>query len=244
MRPLLLTDLDDTLFQTARKMPESAEKIPAAQGLNGQTMSFMHPWQQDFIHWALSCMTVIPVTARGIDSLKRVHLPFKHEAVCVHGAAILTPEGTLDADWHAEMQRQLAPYQSRLSAMLTIALQAGENLGLSLRGWLESVEDTDAYLVIKSNDSREEDLQQLLHTLRETIDLEGFYIHMNGNNLALLPDVVNKRAATVEILRRHTAKHGRTTVFGMGDSVSDLGFMRLCDFSAFPPNSQLGRLLP
>ena len=244
MKPLLLTDLDDTLFQTARKMPEDADKIPAAQGLNGETISFMHPWQQDFIHWALGCMTVIPVTARGIDSLQRVHLPFQQEAVCVHGAAILTPEGTLDADWHSQMQQQLTPYQSRLPEMLATALQTGENMGLSLRGWLESVEETAAYLVIKSNDSRAEDLQQLLHTLRETIDLQGFYIHMNGNNLALLPDVVNKRAAAVEILRRHTARHGRTPVMGMGDSVSDLGFMRLCDFAAFPPNSQLGGTLP
>lgn len=244
MKPLLLTDLDDTLFQTARKMPEDAEKIPAAQGLNGDTISFMHPWQQDFIHWALGCMDVIPVTARGIDSFQRVHLPFQQEAVCVHGAAILTPEGTLDAAWHSQMQQQLAPYQSRLPNMLATALQTGETLGLSLRGWLESVEKTAAYLVIKSNASRAEDLQQLLHTLRETIDLQGFYIHMNGNNLALLPDAVNKRAAAVEILRRHTAKHGRIPVFGMGDSVSDLGFMRLCDFAAFPPNSQLGGKLP
>ena len=244
MKPLLLTDLDDTLFQTARKMPDDAEKIPAAQGLNGETISFMHPWQQDFIHWAMGCMTVIPVTARGVDSLQRVHLPFQHESVCVHGAAILTPAGTLDADWHCHMQQQLAPYQSRLPDMLADALQTGKSMGLSLRGWLESVEETSAYLVVKSNDSRAEDLQQLLHTLRETIDLQGFYIHMNGNNLALLPDAVNKRAAALEILRRHTAAHGRTPVFGMGDSLSDLGFMRLCDFAAFPPNSQLGGQLP
>ena len=136
MKPLLLTDLDDTLFQTARKMPEDADKIPAAQGLNGETISFMHPWQQDFIHWALGCMTVIPVTARGIDSLQRVHLPFQHEAVCVHGAAILTSEGTLDADWHSQMQQQLAPYQSRLPDMLADALQTGKNMGyLYVAGW-------------------------------------------------------------------------------------------------------------
>ncbi|QTR49374.1 HAD family hydrolase [Candidatus Thiothrix anitrata] len=90
MKPLLLTDLDDTLFQTARKMPADTDKIPAAQGLNGDTISFMHPWQHDFIHWALACMQVIPVTARGIESFQRVHLPFQHQAVCVHGAAILT----------------------------------------------------------------------------------------------------------------------------------------------------------
>jgi hypothetical protein len=244
VKPLLLTDLDDTLFQTARKMPPNAEKIPAATGLNGDTISFMHPWQHDFIQWALGCMSVIPVTARGVESFQRVHLPFQHEAVCVHGAAILTPVGTLDAEWHSHIQQQLAPYQQRLPLMLATALQTGESLGLSLRGWLEWVEDSAVYLVIKSNASRTEDLEQLLHTLQEIIDLQGFYIHMNGNNLALLPDAINKRAAVVEILRRHTAAHGRIPVFGMGDSVSDLGFMRLCDFAAFPPRSQLGGELP
>lgn len=245
MKPLLLTDLDDTLFQTARKMPVDADKVPAVQGLNGDTISFMHPWQHDFIHWALGCMYVVPVTARGIESFQRVHLPFQYEAACVHGAAILTPQGTLDTDWHLHMQQQLAPYQTRLPAMLASALQTGKMLGLSLRGWLEWVEDTTAaYLVVKSNASRAEDLQHLLHTLRETLDLQGFYIHMNGNNLALLPNPVNKRAAAVEILRRHTATHGRVPVFGMGDSVSDMGFMRLCDFAAFPPHSQLGGQLP
>lgn len=244
MKPLLLTDLDDTLFQTARKMPLDAAKIPAAQGLQGGVISFMHPWQHDFIHWALGCMHVVPVTARGIESFQRVQLPFQHAAVCVHGAAILNPQGMLDADWHAHMRQQLAPYQPRLPALLASALQTGEMLGLSLRGWLESVEDSAAYLVVKSNASRPEDLQQLLHTLRETLDLHGFYIHMNANNLALLPDPVNKRAAAAEILRRHTAVHGRVPVLGLGDSVSDLGFMRLCDFAAFPPHSQLGGQLP
>jgi hypothetical protein len=243
VKPLLLTDLDDTLFQTARKMPENAEKIPVAHGKIGGNMSFMHPWQQDFIDWALASMTVIPVTARGIDSFKRVNLPFQHGAVCVHGAAILQADGALDQDWHSQMQPPLAALQTRLTEMLATALQIGETLGLSLRGWLESIEETAAYLVIKSNAAREEDLQRVLHTLRETLDLQGFYPHMNGNNLALLPDFVNKRAAAAEILRRHTAAHGRVPVFGMGDSVSDLGFMRLCDFAAFPPNTQIGRAL-
>ena len=128
--------------------------------------------------------------------------------------------------------------------MLATTLQIGKTLGLSLRGWLESVEDSAAYLVIKSNTTNETDLQQLLHTLRETLNLQGFYTHMNGNNLALLPNFVNKRAAAAEILRRHMIKYGRTPVFGMGDSVSDLGFMRLCDFAAFPPNTQICRQLP
>ncbi|WML90325.1 hypothetical protein RCF98_15310 [Thiothrix lacustris] len=244
MKPLLLTDLDDTLFQTARKMPTDVNKIPAADGANGETISFMQPWQHDFIHWALACMTVIPVTARGIASFKRVHLPFQQGAVCVHGAAILTPDGHLDEEWHAHMQPQLAPYQSRLPDMLTTALQIGENMGLSLRGWLESVEETSAYLVIKSNTANVEDLQKLRNILSETLNLQGFYIHMNGNNLALLPDFVNKQAAAAEMLRRHLAEHGRVPVFGMGDSVSDLGFMRLCDFAAFPPKTQICRSMP
>lgn len=244
MRPLLLTDLDDTLFQTARKMPINSDRIPAAQGLNGETICFMYQWQQEFINWALGCMTVIPVTARGIESFQRVHLPFEHGAVCVHGAAILTPSGTLDANWHLHIKKELESYQARLVNMLATILQIGETIELSLRGWLEYTQDTVAYLVIKSNAAKEEELAKLLNTLRQTISLEGFYTHMNGNNLAILPKAVNKRAAAMEILRQHTAKYGRVPVFGMGDSISDLGFMRLCDFAAFPPNSQLGGQLP
>jgi phosphoserine phosphatase len=67
---------------------------------------------------------------------------------------------------------------------------------------------------------------------------------MNGNNLALIPHGISKTLAAAEMIRRHYAQVGRVPTLGMGDSISDLGFMRLCDFAAFPPHSQLDRHIP
>lgn len=243
MKPLLLTDLDDTLFQTERKMPADASRTPAAWSANGSPMSFMHTWQQDFIHWALGCMDVIPVTARGVESFQRVRLPFQHGAVCVHGAAILTPTGELDTAWHAHMQTQLAPYQQPLHDYLAHALQIGKDLGLALRGWMETAGELAAYLVVKSNTARHEELDQVLAVLRETLDLQGYYVHQNANNLAILPNPVNKRTAAAEMIQRHAQRHGRVPLLGFGDSLTDFGFMSLCDFAGMPPRSQLAQPL-
>lgn len=41
MKPILLTDLDDTLFQTARKMSPAEPKLLVAKGADGQALSFL-----------------------------------------------------------------------------------------------------------------------------------------------------------------------------------------------------------
>ena len=244
MKPLILTDLDDTLLQTARKMPPDAPKILVANSSEGKPLSFMHPWQYDFVQWALAHTTLIPITARGIDSFKRVQIPFQHGAVCLHGAAILQPDYSLDVAWHAHLQALLQPYQTRIPTLLQQVLDLGESLGLQLRGWVEGIDDWQVYVVIKSIQAKAEELDYLWQHVPTRLDVSGFYVHQNANNLALIPHPANKQAASAEIIRRHQAQFGRVPVLGLGDSTSDLGFMRLCDFAAFPPLSQMGRQLP
>jgi hydroxymethylpyrimidine pyrophosphatase-like HAD family hydrolase len=244
VQPLVLTDIDDTLIQTARKMPPDATKILAANSSEGKPLSFMHPWQADFVRWALKHTTLIPITARGIESFKRVQIPFQHGAVCLHGAAILNPDYSLDLAWHEHMQLQLQPYQNRISTLLHQVLELGKSLQLELRGWIEGIEEWHAYLVIKSTQAKAEELEYLWQHLHTQLDWSGFYVHQNANNLALIPEPVTKQSATAEIIRRHQAQFGRVPILGLGDSTSDLGFMRLCDFAAFPPHSQIGKVLP
>lgn len=243
MKPLMLTDIDDTLIQTARKMPPDATKILAANNAEGKPLSFMHPWQYDFVQWALQHTTLIPVTARGIESFKRVQIPFQQGAVCLHGAAILQPDYTLDLTWHAQMQNALHTYQVRIPNLLQQILDLALSLDLQLRGWIEGIENWHAYLVIKSIQAKTEELDILWQHLQTQLDWSGFYVHQNANNLALIPNPVNKQAASAEVIRRHQIQHGRVPILGLGDSTSDLGFMRLCDFAAFPPQSQIGRQL-
>lgn len=241
MKPLLLTDLDDTLLQSARKMTPDTERIPISQREDGTAGSFMYPWQRDFVDWALVQMHVIPITARGIPSYQRIQIPFQNQAVCMHGAVILNANQALDRDWHAHMQSQLAPYQTRLATLLQHIEQQAAHLALPLRFWLESIEELAVYVVVKSNRAMAEDLQAVLQALQAQAGLlEGFYIHQNDNNLALLPLPVAKRNAAQAIISRHTEQYGRVPILGWGDSLSDLGFMQLCDWAAYPPQSQIG----
>lgn len=238
MKPILLTDLDDTLFQTARKMSTAEPSLLVAKGADGKPLSFFYPWQYEFIHWALEHMIVIPVTARGIASFKRVQIPFIHGAVCLHGGVILTSKGEIEPAWYNHTQALLDPYQVRLHHCLEQGLALAEQAGLDLRGWLESVDNTAVYAVLKSN-QQASDLDQVKQLLLEQLDLEGFYFHQNDNNLALIPQPISKGQAVTELLKQCQASYGRRPLLGMGDSLSDFEFMRQCDFLAFPAKSQL-----
>lgn len=238
MKPILLTDLDDTLFQTVRKMSPSEPQRVVANGADGKALSFFYPWQHEFIEWALEHMIVIPVTARGLESFKRVQIPFSHGAVCLHGGVILTPEGQIEPKWSTHTQALLAPYQTRLMNLLAQGLTLGTQVGLSLRGWLEEVETTAVYAVLKSKVHAAE-LYEVRQLLLEQADLEGFYLHQNDNNLALIPSPISKANAVAEVIKQCQAVYGRRPLLGMGDSLSDFDFMKQCDFLAFPAKSQL-----
>jgi len=252
MKPILLTDLDDTLFQTARKLPanlDTSETKLAATKADGTPICFMTPWQTQFIDWALQSMHVVPITARSIEAFQRVQLPFQEWAICTHGAVILKADGTLDPEWHQQMQDELADYQQRLQDYLATALQIGERLGFSLRGWLVQLLEHEnnreaAYLVIKSNTNNSEDLRQLYDELLQILDFTGFYVHRNDNNLALIPSMITKRRAAEAVIKRYQQQYGRLPLLGFGDSLTDLGFMGLCDWAGIPTQSQIAKQLP
>ncbi|MGV6808474.1 MAG: trehalose phosphatase [bacterium] len=252
MKPILLTDLDDTLFQTARKLPANLDHSDtklAATKADGTPICFMTPWQTQFIDWALQSMHVVPITARSIEAFQRVQLPFQEWAICTHGAVILRADGTLDPEWHQQMQDELAEYQPRLQDYLATALQIGERLGFSLRGWLVRFRDHDpqsdaVYLVLKSNTNQSEHLRQIHEALQQRLDLSGLYVHRNDNNLALIPTMVSKQRAAEAVIKRYQAQYGRLPLLGFGDSLTDLGFMGLCDWAGIPTRSQIAKKLP
>ena len=64
-RPLVFVDLDDTLFQTARKMVEGTPRTIATLDVHRQPNGYMSPVQHSFINWLLASADVVPVTARS-----------------------------------------------------------------------------------------------------------------------------------------------------------------------------------
>ena len=63
-------------------------------------------------------------------------------------------------------------------------------------------------------------------------------LHRNGRNLALLPAYTSKKRA-VEHIKNLLDIRPDDLVLGMGDSLTDLPFMRLCQFGIIPVGSQI-----
>lgn len=240
-RPLVFVDLDDTLFQTARKMSAESPRVAATLDVNGQPNGYMNPVQHAFVQWLLGCADVVPVTARSVEAYSRVQLPFSHGAVCSHGGVILTPDGQIDQAWHQHMTEALAAYQQRLTQLCETTLAIGDELQVSLRGWVVEEQGLLNYVVIKHNDGSDSDLHTVRDRVRERGLLSGMHVHGNGNNLAFLPDGLAKRLAVEHWLQRDRQINGERPVLGFGDSITDLGFMDLCTFWATPSQSQLAK---
>ncbi|HKS12404.1 MAG TPA: trehalose phosphatase [Pseudomonas sp.] len=242
-RPLALVDLDDTLFQTARKMPHGTLRHPASYDVKGEVSGYQNDMQKAFVAWLLACTDVVPVTARSAEAFGRVRLGFTGPAICSHGGLILNPDGSVNQDWHGVMNEVLSPFHERLPALCDTALRIGEEHGRSLRGWVVEEAGQRHYVVIKHNDGSDADLALVLEKLREQGLLDGMHTHANGNNLALLPAGLSKRVAVEHYLKLDRALNGERPVLGFGDSITDLGFMNLCHFWSTPARSQLAALV-
>lgn len=242
IKPLFLVDLDDTLFQTPRKMQQQAKQM-ATTDKQGQAMSYMSATQWQFVQWLLAYADVVPVTARSVEAYQRVHLPFKHGAICAHGAVILNADNQVDKEWHDYMVTTLAAYTSRLSEIESYLLAMSAKQQHSLRAWIVEEAGMSIYAVAKHNNWHDDILAEAQHKLLQDIDLSDFYCHRNGNNLAIIPKVLNKRYAVEEWLRREHLQDGIRPIIGLGDSISDLGFLQLCDWWGTPQHGQLAQAI-
>ena len=242
-KPVIFSDLDDTLFQTRRKMVEQLDLEPFRTGAVDRSLqprSFMTEEQAMLVDWMLEHGELIPVTARGTEEIGRVTIPFHSWAVTTHGAVILNPQGQPDPQWQATMLSALQPYAAKLPAMqqAITALMADRNID----GWARinyEYDNTPVYLVMKHRDSsRLDQLYALADELEEHFSTDGYYIHRNGNNVAWLPVVVEKGLAVSFLLQKLRHARGVFPVIGLGDSLSDHRFMQLCSWYGLPRQSQ------
>ena len=242
VRPLIFVDLDDTLFPTARKTPADIEKHVATLDISGNANGYMTNVQKSFAHWLLAHSDVVPVTARSVEAYSRVKLPFTAGAICSHGGVMLDVVGRVDKDWHEQMKQTLAAYQTRLHELSAAALAIGQDMGVSLRGWVVEEARLFHYVVTKHNENDDSILTRVLAEVQARGLLDDMHVHGNGNNLAFLPNGLAKRYAVQEWLRRDKAVNGERPVLGFGDSITDLGFMDECHWWATPARSQLARM--
>lgn len=235
--PVVFVDLDDTLFQTAGKCPDgmSSGLLPMSRLEDGSVSGFATPVQQKLLAW-LRDGSVIPVTARSSVVLARVDVE-QAPAICSNGGRINVLGGGLDMEWHARLRASAGSLASvsDMHRVLTADLDPRR-----FRHWVVSEAGLDLYVVVKSNVDDGVVLDEVASVFGD-LHAVGWRMHRNGNNLAFLPTWLSKRDAVaylLEALRRDVP--GRPVV-GVGDSLSDAGFMDLCDFAMTPTASQLWR---
>ena len=248
MQRYIFLDLDDTLFQTLRKCPLGPDD-PALQVRaflpDGTPNSFATAKQQWLWDWLAQGFKIIPVTARDFPAFRRVNLAFREEAVLNHGAIILDKHGKIDRPWLDNMLKNLPTYHDKLLELWEqITTFCSENKGYKAR----LVEDFDItwYGVIKHTDGTEKTLSALLDAIIKPHPsiLDGsLYWHLNGNNLAVLPKIINKESAVQYLLDSFHEQHPELLTFGAGDSKTDAPFMTLCDYVLIPRNTQLFKTL-
>jgi len=234
MAPVILTDLDDTLFQTMPKCPPGATELRQMSSLlDGTASGFATKLQQNFLLW-LEAGLVIPVTARGRDVLARVNIQ-SSPAICSNGGCILDDKGELDLVWHSQLEIASRHSDPVLDVYRAMTASLSE---VRFRHWSVEENGLDLYIVIKSNERDDQALAELETELAPLLPAE-WRCHRNGNNLAYLPPWLSKRHAARYLIAKFRAEQPNQPIIGIGDSVSDVGFMDLCDFAAVPTKSQL-----
>lgn len=235
-KPIVFSDLDDTIFQTARKMqPAPDADMLICEALNG-SHSYLSAPQSVMMDWLLSTTRFIPVTARSTEALARCRLPFADHRICSNGAVILRPDGTPDPEWSVRTARQAMAAAPTLHALL--AFVHDQTVQGQYRAWIVEEFGTGYYFCVKSNG-----IAGALDGIDERLcDLAGstFTRHRNDNNLSFTPPGISKQHA-VEYLLPKVMGDKKLPVFGMGDSLTDLPFMACCDLMVVPRRSQIDR---
>ena len=233
--PIVFADLDDTLFQTARKMTEPAEEARLASRAANGSHSYMTEAQAATVAWLLNTTRLIPTTARSSGVLERTTIAFRDYKICSNGGAIITPDGHHDPEWAARTDVISDTHKDAFAALG----DAVSDLS-GLRHWLVRELDTPVYFVAKINaDTDQGVLDEAEQRCRDALRGDLVF-HRNGRNMSFTPRGLTKTDAVQEVLNRLPGTDKRP-VWGIGDSVSDLPFMRLCRMLAVPSGSQIAK---
>lgn len=232
---LMFADLDNFLFTSARTAPE-ADAVAVATNERGEVCGFVTRTQRMFFDWLRETTRLIPTTARSSRALARVELPFDDYRICSFGGIVLTPGGELDESWHAYMQEQGRQHNEGLRSYFELQQRAIAELGVDVRTKIITDFGLELYATSSHNAKNEAELARLVREMEPYIP-QGFAVHHNGNNFAVLPPHVRKENAVRWFIDNHADPD--TLVLGGGDSFTDVQFMGVGHIALTPARSQV-----
>lgn len=238
------SDLDDSLFQSAHKCSVDTENCKLVSfKQNGDMQGFSTPAQQQFIELIKKNGTLIPVTARTVNSFNRVSMDFdSYRAIC-HGAIVLAPNGAIDPEWKEYLEDQISIHNEKFQQLIDLVRTLVNEF--NIQPTMFGVKDNYGYpcyfnFKVESKDSSK--LEKLFYHFHSFVnsnrEFDEFAIHWNDRTFDILPPYTSK-AKAVEFIYKKLGITSNDLVFGLGDSLSDLPFMNQCDFLMIPKNSQI-----
>lgn len=247
-RLILLTDLDDTLFTSERKLPVGERPTQAvATDREGNPLSYQSQAQQRV--WSVlkeSADVIVPVTGRTTAALDRVSLHPKGGLAVVSHGSLIVEEGRVHPAWtdylrrHSNPSLQIGGSKSPLQTleearqMLVDFLSSdGREDSVSVRVLMD--QGHPAYLSVKAPERIDAALE---HWLGQTAISSALRIHVNGRNAALMPLHAGKANACRFLLDVVLELSHEDTVLTFGDSRSDISFMGQGDMALLPTHSQ------
>lgn len=242
MLKYLFVDLDDTLFQSHGKCPESAELMPLAYLKDGSPISYASQAQIATLQMFQREMHVIPVTARNMDAFSRVKIDFNKGAILNYGGVVLKPDASIDDFWMDKSRSHSMSEIDGLNYFQEYIRLESERNKCDLKVRVISDLGLPFYVVAKSHSGDNNailKIAELCKQHKKECIYSGYRLHVNGNNLAILPDWLDKRNAVKYLLENFCKENEPFITFGMGDSLIDIGFMNECQYMIVPTASQI-----
>jgi len=246
--PVVFVDLDDTLFSSSHKHVAAGTPEPwesAAVDRAGEPLSFMGPKQARMLRWLMRQAVLVPTTGRNAAALDRVRLPALAEgrchAICSFGGLIRQPDGQPEPRWHRHIQPLAEQHAHELHRFVATALALAESHRVDVRAKVVGEQDLPLYVSVKHNASDAAALARLAEHLHAALPGATWRLHLNDTQLAVMPPHLDKTHAVRHFVQ-HLADRPAFTL-GIGDSLSDLGFLAACDYAMMPQGSQIVREL-
>lgn len=243
MGKFLFLDLDDTVFQTARKCTSLEHAVPASYNLAGTPSSYFLPKQRRLLQGLSEQWRIIPTTARTQASYARVELGVActDGAILNHGATILCADGQEDEQWRTKIEVPLKALSSLLVPIKESIARYAQAHGIEVLVRITTESDLNYYVEVRHKQANNAELQSLLKQYIQPLlaDYVDFKVYLNSNSLTILPCCVNKAHAVAYYIKMLEQQYGEILTMGMGDSLSDAPFMALCDYVMAPKDTQL-----
>lgn len=236
---IIFTDIDDTLMKTKRKIKDISSCEIGAYSESGEALSYIEPKRIDFIQNFLEKHFFIPVTARSLSALQRVQIQFNNEKVINFGAHILDKDNKIITQWN-----DLIIHQQNIGNILSKIERIKKDFLLPDNVQLIERNENEVFVFLNFRNknlllSENIDFSKRLTEFLSLHNIGDFYLYITDRDVTLIPQYIKKELAVEFLLERYS----NMTSVGIGDHKNDFSFMHLCDFSVFPNDSSIAKLL-